>query len=424
MAPYLFVLAIDYFSKLLGKLHSSPQFKYHPKCKALKLVHLSFADGMMLFCKGDVVSPLILKGYVDQFANTSGLHVNLHKSRVFFCGVNEHLKGILLNQLGFSEGSLPIKYLGLPLIVSKLTVIDCGPILDRMRSKISSGSARLLSYAGRLVLIKSVLFHYQVYWSNAFLLPKGVIFQIEALYRNYLWSGVVDRKNMALVAWENVSLPRSECCLGLLQISAWNKAVFGKLLWKIIANRHCLWTRWVNAVYLKGISIWCVEAKDSHPWAWKKLLQLRGMIKNHVSYTLGDGRQISLFYDQWLQSGPIIDKIGDSAYIWGENLTVDSWWNPRGEWNMPRSFCRRFLDIVAEICSFSITDMPDTVTWKPNPIKDYQVNDTYELCRKRGSRVNWDKIVWSANIPPDSSFVAGFCGGEFSRLEHFWLVES
>lgn len=111
----------------------------------------------MLFCKGDAMSPLILKDYISQFADTTGLRVNLLKSQVFFCGVSDELKHQLLNQLGFSEGKLPIKYLGLTLIASKLSINYCGPIIERIQKKINSWSAKLLSYAGRLVLINNVI---------------------------------------------------------------------------------------------------------------------------------------------------------------------------------------------------------------------------------------------------------------------------
>lgn len=272
MSPYLFAMAMEYLSKLLEKLDSRSVFRYHPKCKQLKLAHLCFADDIMLFYRGDAVSPFILKDYVTQFADTTGLRVNLQKSQVFFCGVNEELKQQLINQLGFSEGKLPIKYLGLPLIASKLSIDDCGPILERIQNKINSWSSKCLSYDGRLVLIKAVIFHCQLYWANVVLLPKRVIRQIEALYRNYLWGGVADYRHMPLVSWESISLPRNEGGLGLLQLEAWNKAAFGKLLWKIIANKDCLWVRWAKAVYLKGKSIWSVQAKDSHPWSWRKLL--------------------------------------------------------------------------------------------------------------------------------------------------------
>lgn len=187
MSPYLFVLAMDYLSRMLKELPSMSLFRYHPKCKSIKLVQLCFADDITAFCKGDVNSPLILKEYFEKFSNTSGLRVNKDKSHVFFCGVDDQVKQYLLEQLGHSKGQLPVKYLGLPLIATKLTELDCSPILDKMKRKISSWSAKSLTYAGRILLIKAILLHYQVFWSNLVMLPKSIVQQIDSICRNYLW---------------------------------------------------------------------------------------------------------------------------------------------------------------------------------------------------------------------------------------------
>lgn len=208
---------MEYFTRMLPELQHRRDFKYHHKCKAINLSHLCFADDLMLCCRADSSSPLILKEYVDRSANTSGLKVNLSKNQLFFCGVDHKLKSQLLRQLGFSEGRLPIKYLGLPLIATKLTSEDCKPIIEKIQKRISSWSAKTLTtYAGSLMLIKSVLFHFQVYWSNAMLMPSSIIKQIEALCKNYLWSGTSDRQKVPLVAWDTLCLPRNEGGVGLI----------------------------------------------------------------------------------------------------------------------------------------------------------------------------------------------------------------
>lgn len=88
-SPYLFVLVIEYLSRLLVELDSDPQFRYHAKCKALKLTHLSFADDLMMFCRGDGTSTLRMKALFEQFSAVSGLKSNLSKSCIFFSGVSE-----------------------------------------------------------------------------------------------------------------------------------------------------------------------------------------------------------------------------------------------------------------------------------------------------------------------------------------------
>ena len=67
-------------------------------------------------------------------------------------------EGPLSHILGFREGELPMKYLGVPLISSRLKVVYCKGLVDRLTSKVRHWTCRTLSYAGQVQLINSVLF--------------------------------------------------------------------------------------------------------------------------------------------------------------------------------------------------------------------------------------------------------------------------
>nr|XP_009772314.1 PREDICTED: uncharacterized protein LOC104222732 [Nicotiana sylvestris] len=56
LSPYLFVLAMEYLTRILKTLKEKPDLNYHPRCETLHIVQLSFADDLLLFCRGDVVS--------------------------------------------------------------------------------------------------------------------------------------------------------------------------------------------------------------------------------------------------------------------------------------------------------------------------------------------------------------------------------
>ncbi|KAL0282290.1 UNVERIFIED_CONTAM: hypothetical protein Sradi_7265800 [Sesamum radiatum] len=64
----------------------------------------------------------------------------------------------------------------------------------------------MLSFAGRVQLIKSVLSALQVYWAMAFILPKHIIKEIEKRLRNFLWKGNLDT-GYAKVSWQQLDLP-------------------------------------------------------------------------------------------------------------------------------------------------------------------------------------------------------------------------
>lgn len=48
VSPLLFVMVIEYFSRLMSMVVDLPDFRYHPLCKNLKLNHLCFADDLMI----------------------------------------------------------------------------------------------------------------------------------------------------------------------------------------------------------------------------------------------------------------------------------------------------------------------------------------------------------------------------------------
>lgn len=49
LSPYLFVLAMEYFTRLLKDLKNKPDFNFHPRCEKLNIVQLSFTDDLLLF---------------------------------------------------------------------------------------------------------------------------------------------------------------------------------------------------------------------------------------------------------------------------------------------------------------------------------------------------------------------------------------
>lgn len=63
-------------------------------------------------------------------------------------------------------------------------------------------ATKFLSYAGRLQLIKGVLFGMQTYWAPICVLPKKILKEIEMHCRVFLWTGKAQSSRKALVAWD------------------------------------------------------------------------------------------------------------------------------------------------------------------------------------------------------------------------------
>ncbi|KAL0327933.1 UNVERIFIED_CONTAM: hypothetical protein Scaly_2225900 [Sesamum calycinum] len=127
----------------------------------------------------DVDLVRVFKEGLNEFSMISGLKVNPNKSQLILSKSTEKLRPLLQQVLGFQVGELPLRYLGLPLLHSRLTVRDWKPLLLKVDQRIASWTAISLSFAGQTQFIKTVLNPLNAYWSAAFVLPKGIIKLIE-----------------------------------------------------------------------------------------------------------------------------------------------------------------------------------------------------------------------------------------------------
>ena len=171
--PYLFVIAMDVLSMIIQKkISEDSSFIYHWRCEALNITHLCFADDLLLFCGNSTRSAYVIKNSLNEFFSLSGMVANNAKSFILSAGVHPSFTRSVQDIFGYSVGSLPINYLGAPLISSKITDHDCNCLLERMVARIKSWTNRFLSFAGRLQLIQSVLLSMQNFWAGLFILPK------------------------------------------------------------------------------------------------------------------------------------------------------------------------------------------------------------------------------------------------------------
>lgn len=183
MSPYLFALGMEYLSRCLSTVSSARCFNHHRRCKKLEITHMMFADNLLMFARADVPYVTALLGAFTKFSSASGLSANLHKSEVYTVGVSDDVSSQIVNEIGIQKGCFPFRYLGVPLTTRKLSFADCKPLIERTISTIKSWSTRFLSYAGRLQLVKSVLFGMQLYWCQIFLMPKKVMKEIQKICR-------------------------------------------------------------------------------------------------------------------------------------------------------------------------------------------------------------------------------------------------
>ena len=105
---------------------------------------------------------------------------NKAKTTVFFSkSTKEDRRDSIKNTLGVTEIRHYEKYLGLPSLVGKNKKSSFNYIKERVWRKLQGWEERLLSQAGREILIKAVVQAISTYTMNCFKLPIGLCEEIE-----------------------------------------------------------------------------------------------------------------------------------------------------------------------------------------------------------------------------------------------------
>ncbi|GJS84398.1 putative RNA-directed DNA polymerase [Tanacetum coccineum] len=268
LSPYLFTLVMEVLTLMLQRrVNLSESFRYHKYCEKLYIINVCFAADLFLFAHGDVNSARVIMDSLDEFKSTSGL---------------------------------PVKYLGVPLISSRLLNMDCKVLVESAKNRIGDWKNKTLSFAGRLQLCKSVISSMQVYWASVLAIPKGIISDIQNLLSGFLWCNGAYKRGKAKVAWDIICLPTREGGLGIRSLKLFNKALMTKHIWNIVSNNESLWVRWIHVYKLKGRSFWVIPLNATEmSWGWRKLPQLRALVRPFIWANIGNGNRTSAWYDIW-----------------------------------------------------------------------------------------------------------------------------
>ncbi|KAJ0261541.1 Reverse transcriptase zinc-binding domain-containing protein [Hirschfeldia incana] len=411
LSPYLFVLAMEVFSQLINKEFSSGLIGYHPAATDPTVTHLAFADDIMIFFDGQSGSLQQIVATLERFASWSGLTVNRSKSELYSAGLNPE-ETLVLRSHGFSIGSLPVRYLGLPLMHKKLRISDYRPLLDQLKIRFSSWSSRALSFAGRRQLISSVIYGTLNFWFTSFLLPKGCIQQVESLCSRFLWNGDITSRAAARVSWRTCCLPKSEGGLGLRDFYIWNQTLVLKLIWLLFRDNESLWASWCKNHRLKQMSLWSLDHQKQGSWIWKTLLKLRPFAERFLRCQIGDGQLASFWFDHWTPMGPLIKFLGPTGpRMLGIPLhsTVSESCTPVG-WTLRHARSSEAEILQLHLCTVPLpsqSHLSDMYGWEIDGevLANFSSKLTWESLRNRQNVVPWNENVWFKGAIPSHAFM-------------------
>ncbi|KAL4346365.1 hypothetical protein GQ457_17G012800 [Hibiscus cannabinus] len=383
--------------------------------------HIKFADDLMLFLEANEVNVRNTKRVLRVFEVVSGLHLNMKKTKLIGINTDSCFLSGWADSIKCGTDVLPTSYLGLPLGHSHNSTMLWQTIFDKVNSRLDGWKGKLLSFGGRLTLVRSVFSNLPVFFMSLFQMPVSVSNKLNRLIANFLWGPSANRP-IHWIKWKDICKPKAYEGLGLFDFKLRNRSLLNKWVWRYGNEPNSYWRIVVDAKL--GSSSESLLPLSSFgrntSWFWKSiirpLLDAEDCFTKKLRFILGDGKSINFWDDVWIGSNslkvayPRIYAL--SSRKEGKVVEFGSKLNGFWEWNIPlrrRLFdweietWERFINAL-DVASRSL-ESKDCLRWSGSSSGHYRPKSFCELVSIEGAKYDkmW-KWIWSSLVPPKVEF--------------------
>ncbi|GKD29750.1 hypothetical protein Tco_1240528 [Tanacetum coccineum] len=158
---------------------------------------------------------------------------------------------------------------------------------------------------------------------------------------------------------------------------------------------------------LKEQNFWDIPIRGRMSWGWRKVLQIRPLIREYIWYSIGDGAKASLWFDNWCTLGPLAELIPPrdryTAGLSALSTVSDVFHN--GMWNWPTFLSDKYPQLQALPSPYTNINF-DRLEWR-NEVgvtKPFSVSRVWATIRPRNIKVDWFATVWFPYCIPSHAF--------------------
>ena len=147
------------------------------------------------------------------------------------------------------------KYLGLPSLIGKNKKAIFSFIKDKVWLRFQGWRKKLLSKAGKEVVLKTVVHSIPSYVMSVFLIPLCLCEELEKMMNSF-WLGKNGRVHDGIKwkSWDKLCHHKVTGGLGFRRLYEFNLAILGKLGWKLLQEPHSLVAKVFKARYYPSSS--------------------------------------------------------------------------------------------------------------------------------------------------------------------------
>ncbi|PKU71765.1 Putative ribonuclease H protein [Dendrobium catenatum] len=387
LSPYLFSIVMDALSNSMDEAISKSTYTAIASGNCV-VSHLLFADDLLIFGNANLENAVTLNRIFKIFGDNTGLFVNPLKSTILISKDTPQAEAIC-NELQIIQSQCSVTYLGIPIFHKKQKISDFQPLIQKISSKLNGWTAKTLSFAGRVQLIKFTICNTLAYWIRGAIIPKGCCKVINRLCSRFLYFGNTDLKKLHILSWKDTCVPTLNGGLGIQSIDTLYHSFGCTLIWRFLTSESLLFSWWKACYH----SLWKPLTGKTSSY-WKFLYDKAQNIKHCIKMNVGFKSNLSLIWDPWLNGNSIANYFNClelyrlSPYSsWAvKNIIMDDCWI------VPECFGE---DISSKIHDVEIMQDEDDLAWlntsKPTA-------STFKLqFYSMSPVVPWHKFIWHKN---------------------------
>lgn len=214
------------------------------------LSQIQYADDTLIFIKNSEREFINLKFLLMCSEEMSGLKINFEKSEAFVTGGDLESQLRTAHMMNCELGTIPMKYLGMPISSRALTMGDFDPIVENVAGRVEPWQGKLLASGGRLVLINDCHTNMPMFVMVFYLLKDGTHAAFNKVRSRFFWAKEQGRQKYHMVKWEHICSPKEVGGLGVINTKVMNWCLMAKWAWKILRGQGGLWLSVFSNKYL------------------------------------------------------------------------------------------------------------------------------------------------------------------------------